>query len=50
MWQVSGRNEISDFEQVYALDINYIDNWTLLLDFKIMLKTIGVVITKKGAS
>jgi exopolysaccharide biosynthesis polyprenyl glycosylphosphotransferase len=49
MWQVSGRSEITDFEEVVRLDTEYISNWSLGLDFKILLKTIGVVFTGRGA-
>lgn len=49
MWQVSGRSDIKDFEDVLALDLEYIDNWSLGLDFKILFKTIGVVLFRKGA-
>ena len=49
MWQVSGRSEIKDFEDVLALDLEYIDNWSLGLDFKILFKTFGVVLFRKGA-
>lgn len=50
MWQVSGRSNITDFEQVVALDASYITNWTLGLDFKILLKTVKVVLGKEGAA
>ena len=50
MWQVSGRSQIKDFDEVVALDVQYIDNWSVWLDFKILLKTAWVVITRKGAS
>ena len=40
MWQVSGRNDITDFEEAVKLDIEYIDDWSLLLDIKILLKTL----------
>lgn len=49
MWQVSGRNDIEDFEEVVKLDLEYIDNWCLALDIKIILKTIGIVFVRKGA-
>ena len=49
MWQVSGRSEITDFEEVVKLDTEYINNWSLSLDFKILLKTIKAVIKKDGA-
>ena len=48
LWQVSGRNEI-DFQQWMTLDLKYIDNWSLALDLKIMLKTIPVVLLGRGA-
>lgn len=50
MWQVSGRSNITDFEEVVELDASYITNWSLGLDFKILLKTIKVVLQKDGAS
>ncbi len=50
MWQVSGRSNITDFEQVVALDESYITNWSLGLDLKILLKTVQVVLKKDGAS
>ena len=49
MWQVNGRSEITDFEEVVALDTKYINEWSLGLDIKILLKTIGVVFKKEGA-
>ncbi len=49
LWQVSGRSEITDFEDVVKLDCEYIDNWSPWLDTKIFFKTIGVVLTHKGA-
>ena len=49
MWQVSGRRKITDFEQVVALDTDYIANWTLGLDMKILFKTVGVVLTGRGS-
>ncbi|QIK56975.1 sugar transferase [Erysipelothrix sp. HDW6A] len=49
MWQVSGRSNITDFEEVVRLDADYIDNYTLLLDFKILAKTFVVVFAKIGS-
>ena len=49
MWQVSGRSDIQDFEEVVKLDCQYIDEWSILLDIKILFKTVGVVLTHKGA-
>jgi exopolysaccharide biosynthesis polyprenyl glycosylphosphotransferase len=48
LWQISGRNEI-DFDEWMKLDLYYIDNWSLLLDFKILLRTFPVVLIGKGA-
>lgn len=50
LWQVSGRNEISDFDEWMALDLKYIDTWSLWLDIKILFKTVPVVLLHKGAS
>lgn len=49
LWQVSGRSDIQDFDEVVRLDLHYIDNWSLTLDFKIILQTIGVLFSHKGA-
>lgn len=49
MWQVSGRSDIDDFEEVVKLDLEYIDNWCLALDIKILLKTFGVIFKGSGA-
>lgn len=49
LWQVSGRNDI-DFDEWMQLDLSYIDNWSLWLDIKILLKTIPVVLFQKGSS
>ena len=48
MWQVSGRNEITDFEEVVRLDSEYIKNWHIGLDIKIILKTIKVIFVRKS--
>ncbi|HEX2833001.1 MAG TPA: sugar transferase [Thermoanaerobaculia bacterium] len=50
LWQISGRNEIQDFDHWMQLDLQYIDNWSPSLDFKILLRTIPAVLTGKGAS
>lgn len=50
MWQVSGRNKIHDFEKVVALDTQYIQNWNLSLDIKILFKTVRIVLKQEGAS
>lgn len=49
LWQVSGRSDVMNFDQVIQLDLMYIENWSLWLDFKILLKTIEVVLKKTGA-
>ena len=49
MWQVSGRSNITDFEEVVKLDTQYICNWSMGLDFRILFKTIGVVLGHEGA-
>lgn len=49
MWQVSGRSDIEDFEEVVRLDLQYIDNWSLSLDIKILFQTVFVVLFRKGS-
>ncbi len=49
LWQVSGRSNITDFEDVVKLDTKYIKEWTMGLDFRILLKTVQVVLKKDGA-
>lgn len=49
LWQVSGRSDITDFEEVVKLDEQYIANWSIWLDIKILLKTINVVLRQKGS-
>ncbi len=49
LWQVSGRNDIRDFDEVVRLDIEYIDQWSLWLDIKILLKTFRVLLARNGA-
>lgn len=49
MWQVSGRSEIENFDEVVKLDLEYIDSWSLTLDIKILLRTIWVVFAGRGS-
>ncbi len=49
LWQVGGRNKITDFNEWARLDLEYIDKWSLALDFKILLKTVPVVLFWFGA-
>lgn len=44
MWQVSGRSEITDFEEVVKLDTKYISEWSFLLDIRILFKTVLIVL------
>jgi lipopolysaccharide/colanic/teichoic acid biosynthesis glycosyltransferase len=48
-WQVNGRNLITDFEEVVRLESDYIENWSLRSDLEIMLRTVYVVFSGKGA-
>ena len=49
LWQVSGRSDTS-FEEYRRLDLYYVDNWTLAHDLRICAKTVGVVLTGRGAA
>lgn len=49
LWQVSGRSEITDFEEVVRLDTEYITNWSPGMDLRILFKTIRVLVSRKGA-
>ena len=49
MWQVSGRSDITDFEEIVRLDVEYIENWSIGLDVKILLKTVWAVFKGHGA-
>jgi exopolysaccharide biosynthesis polyprenyl glycosylphosphotransferase len=49
MWQVSGRSNIQDFEEIVKLDLEYIDNWSLGLDIKILFMTVFAVLGRKGS-
>ncbi len=50
LWQVSGRNQIQDFDEVARLDIRYVENWSIWLDIKILCQTLWVVTLGRGAS
>jgi lipopolysaccharide/colanic/teichoic acid biosynthesis glycosyltransferase len=49
LWQVSGRNKITDFDEIAKLDLTYIDKWSIWLDVKIILKTFKVVFNRDSA-
>jgi len=49
LWQISGRNNVSNFDDWVQLDLKYIDTWSLWLDFKILARTVPVVLTGTGA-
>ena len=49
LWQVSGRNNVTDFKEWVRLDLEYIDNWSLWLDVKILARTIPAVLAGSGA-
>jgi len=48
LWQVNGRNQVSDFDEWVRLDLDYVRNWSLILDFKILLKTLREVFAGSG--
>jgi len=48
LWQVSGRNEINDFDEWVRLDLEYIRRWSLALDFSILMRTVGAVFSGSG--
>ena len=50
VWQISGRSDITDFDEVVRLDSEYIDDWNIEKDIKILLKTILVIFTRKGSA
>jgi lipopolysaccharide/colanic/teichoic acid biosynthesis glycosyltransferase len=50
LWQISGRNEITDMDEWIKLDLEYIERWSLWLDFKILVRTIPAVLSGRGAS
>jgi exopolysaccharide biosynthesis polyprenyl glycosylphosphotransferase len=49
LWQINGRNEVKNFKDWVRLDLEYIDNWSIWLDFKILFRTVPVVIMGTGA-
>jgi lipopolysaccharide/colanic/teichoic acid biosynthesis glycosyltransferase len=49
LWQVSGRSNINNFEDVVNLDLSYIEQWSLWLDLEILVRTVGAVLRKTGA-
>ena len=49
LWQVSGRSDITDFEEVVRLDTEYISDWRLSSDLKILFRTVGVALARKGS-
>ncbi len=49
LWQTSGRSDIEDFEEVIKLDMQYINNWNIGMDIRLILKTVGIIFTGKGA-
>ena len=49
LWQVSGRNNVTDFKEWVRLDLHYIDNWSIWLDLKILLLTVPAVFSGAGA-
>jgi lipopolysaccharide/colanic/teichoic acid biosynthesis glycosyltransferase len=48
LWQVSGRNEVRDFDEWISLDLEYIEKWSPWLDLKILLRTVGAVVSGSG--
>ena len=49
MWQISGRSTITSFDEIVDLDTKYIDEWSVMMDFKVMFKTISVILRRNGA-
>ncbi len=50
LWQVSGRNKISDFDEIVRLDLKYIDSWSIPFDFKIIFRTVYVLLFERGSA
>ena len=49
LWQISGRSDVVDFDEVVRLDRHYIEDWSLALDLRILLRTIPTVVGRRGA-
>ncbi|MCX6893546.1 MAG: sugar transferase, partial [Verrucomicrobia bacterium] len=49
LWQVSGRSAVTDFQEWVRMDLEYIDNWSLWLDIRILSRTVPVVLKGTGA-
>jgi lipopolysaccharide/colanic/teichoic acid biosynthesis glycosyltransferase len=49
LWQVSGRSDVTNFDDVVRMDLEYIDHWSLGMDVKLILKTVWVVVFGRGA-
>ena len=49
LWQIMGRNRVTDFSEWMKLDLEYVDRWSLGLDLKILLRTIPAVLGGRGA-
>ncbi|MSN25627.1 MAG: exopolysaccharide biosynthesis polyprenyl glycosylphosphotransferase [Geobacter sp.] len=49
LWQISGRNQIQDFDSIVRLDLEYIDKWNIWLDIRILIKTVKVVFVREGS-
>lgn len=49
IWQTSGRSDVTDFEEIVKMDVEYIDKWSLILDFTLIMRTIKAVVRKAGA-
>ncbi|HEY9510902.1 MAG TPA: sugar transferase, partial [Verrucomicrobiae bacterium] len=49
LWQISGRNNVADFNDWVRLDLEYIDNWSIWLDLRILFRTVPVVLLGSGA-
>lgn len=49
LWQVSGRNKITNFDEIVKLDLAYIDNWSIWLDFKVIFKTFSILFNRDSA-